>query len=29
MCFLINGCEQDFAWVKYGMIFPFVENVDR
>lgn len=24
-----NDDHRDFAWVKYGMIFPFVENVDR
>jgi hypothetical protein len=29
MCFFIDGCEQDFAWVKCGMIFPFMDNVDR
>lgn len=21
--------EQDYAWVKQGMIFPFIDNVDR
>ncbi|KAL7229990.1 hypothetical protein ACSBR2_008521 [Camellia fascicularis] len=24
-----NGTQRDYAWVKRGMIFPFVEYVDR
>ena len=24
-----NGYEQDYAWVKHGMIFPFLEYLDR
>ncbi|KAF6173047.1 hypothetical protein GIB67_006423 [Kingdonia uniflora] len=24
-----NGQERDYAWVKPGMIFPFIDNVDR
>lgn len=23
------GNEQDYAWVKQGMIFPFIDNIDR
>jgi hypothetical protein len=25
----MNDLEQDYAWVKRGMIFPFMEYVDR
>ncbi|KAH1193268.1 Histone-lysine N-methyltransferase ATX4 [Glycine max] len=24
-----SGNERDYAWVKYGMIFPFMDHVDR
>lgn len=24
-----NGKERDYAWVKHGMIFPFIDYVDR
>ncbi|KAK9145496.1 hypothetical protein Sjap_005399 [Stephania japonica] len=24
-----TGVEQDYAWVKHGMIFPFIDYVDR
>lgn len=24
-----NGTQRDYAWVKRGMIFPFIDNVDR
>ncbi|KAK3006688.1 hypothetical protein RJ639_016956 [Escallonia herrerae] len=24
-----NGTQRDYAWIKRGMIFPFVESVDR
>ncbi|KAE9464708.1 hypothetical protein C3L33_03347, partial [Rhododendron williamsianum] len=24
-----NGTQRDYAWVKQGMIFPFIDNVDR
>ncbi|XP_077212571.1 histone-lysine N-methyltransferase ATX4-like isoform X2 [Tasmannia lanceolata] len=24
-----NGKERDYAWVKHGMIFPFIEYLDR
>uniref|UniRef100_A0A165XES6 Histone-lysine N-methyltransferase n=1 Tax=Daucus carota subsp. sativus TaxID=79200 RepID=A0A165XES6_DAUCS len=24
-----NGTQRDYAWIKNGMIFPFVEHVDR
>jgi hypothetical protein len=26
---MLNGNEQDYAWVKQGMIFPFAEFMDR
>lgn len=25
----LNGLGQDYAWVKRGMIFPFMDFVDR
>lgn len=28
-CGALNDYEQDYAWVKRGLIFPFVDFVDR
>ncbi|GFS32197.1 SET domain protein 16 [Actinidia rufa] len=24
-----NGTQRDYAWIKHGMIFPFIDHVDR
>lgn len=26
---MLNDLEQDYAWVKRGMIFPFMDYIDR